>query len=107
MKLENIFKKIRIDNFKNKFFKILSKKRKLLLFVFFLFILIYAGYLWYGSVYNYSWDENKKQEYIKSKSGEDNSFDKVKFEKIVSEIERRKAEYQIPVGASRDIFGIE
>jgi uncharacterized membrane protein len=107
MELENIFKKMKIDNFKNNFFEMFSKKRMFLLSFLFLSVLVYSGYLWYTSIYNYSWDENKKQEYIKSKSNEENSFNKARFEKNISEIEKRKAEYLKPLETPRDIFGLE
>jgi len=106
MNLENILKKIKIDGVKNNFFARLSKKRMFLLSFLFLSVLTYSAYLWYTSICNYSWDEGKKQEYLKSKSDDENSFNKARFEKIIAEIEKRKVEYRKPVETSRDIFGL-
>ena len=78
MELGDIFKKIKNNNFKNKFFEALIKKRKFLFFLFFVLVLAYAGYLWYTSIYSYSCDESKKQSYIDSKSGKENFFNKNK-----------------------------
>lgn len=107
MKAENILKKIKVNKFKNEFCKMLNRNKRLVLFMLFLFIIIYSGFLWNSSVYNYSWDENKKQEYIKSKTSEDNFFNKTRFESIISKTEKRSANYQNPNETPRDIFGIK
>ncbi len=105
--MKNIFNKTKLDNLKNGFFQMLTKRRKLLLFLVLVLVLAYSGYLWYAAVYNYSWNENKKQEYIKSKTNEEIFFNRTKFEEVISKTEKRKAEYQNTAEVPRDIFGIE
>jgi anionic cell wall polymer biosynthesis LytR-Cps2A-Psr (LCP) family protein len=101
-----LIKKI-INNLKNNLLEIFEKKGKFLFFLLLFLVFVCSGLAWYFFVYNYSWDEGKKQDYIKSKSNEEIFFNKSKFDDVVLEIERRKTEYQKTFDVPRDIFGIE
>lgn len=107
MDIEDVLKKINIGELKEKFFSIFYGKGKIFLLTMFLLCLVYCGYLSYTFIYNSSWNEDKKQEYINSKSNDDVFFNRSKFEGVISNIEKRKTEYQNSIEVSRDIFGLK
>jgi hypothetical protein len=94
-------------NFSDWCLDFLLKKNRIFLAIFSLAILSYYAYLWYGYIYNPSWSENKKQEYIESKKEENIVFDKKSFDKVMAEIENRKINFQKPVENVPDIFSLE
>jgi hypothetical protein len=70
-----------------------------------LVMLIYCFYLWYVYIANPHWSDSQKQEYIKTKQGQ-TVFDQKKFDAIISEIGRRKSEYDKTEHAP-DIFRLK
>ena len=105
--MKEFLEKLKLVEFRDRFFSLLVKKNGFLLFIFFLLVLAYSAYLWYSTAYNYSWDENKKLEYIQSKSTGENFFSKARFDNVVHKTEKRKTEYQNQIENPRDIFGVE
>ncbi|MFA5993652.1 MAG: hypothetical protein WC823_01685 [Parcubacteria group bacterium] len=81
---------------------IMHKSSLILLGVSFLF-LAYCALIWYQNVYNYAWDEVKKQEYMNNKNAGTN-LNRVKFEKALKDTEKRREEYQKNVENIKDIF---
>ena len=69
----------------------------------FLLVIGYSTYLWYIYAFNPSWSESKKQEYIKTKQ-KDASFDKDRFDSVISEIKQRKLNSQKNIADTPDIF---
>ena len=72
-----------------------------------LVILSFCAYLWYNYLYNPSWSESRKQEYIESRKEESVVFDKKNFDKIIGEIKNRKDYFQKPVENIPDIFSLK
>jgi hypothetical protein len=74
-----------------------------ILFLIFTIFLGYCGYIWYSYVYKYQWDDAKKQAYINTQKSSV-AFDQEKFEKVLSEIKTRQAEYDRVVDNQKNIF---
>jgi hypothetical protein len=83
----------------------LSGKIKNILFLLFFGLSFYCGYIWYTYVYNPSWSEEKKTEYLKTKDKEV-TFNRKKFQDIVEKEKKRGEEYQKKIDQTNDIFRI-
>ncbi|MCX6763308.1 MAG: hypothetical protein NTZ97_01050 [Candidatus Moranbacteria bacterium] len=100
---------IQLDKIKNLFKNLpifIRKRRKLILFSIFLLLLGCSAYQWYRYVYNFGWSEAKKQEYINSKE-KMTTFDEEKFNQVIQEIEKRKAEEKIKIENIPNIFNLK
>ena len=77
-------------------------------FIFLLFFILsgYCGYIWYIYVYNPQWSEEKKADYLKTKDKEI-TFNRDKFQIIVTEEKRRAEEYKKNIQMEKDIFKID
>ena len=84
----------------------LKEKNKWILFFIFLFFMGYCVYLWHSYVYNPKWSESRKQEYISTKEREV-IFKKDKFDSVISEIKKRKENYQKSAENTPDIFKLK
>lgn len=74
-----------------------------------LFILIlfgYCGYFWKTYVRDYSWGEERKQEYIKSKEN-GVAFNRDDFNEMLKKAGERKREYDRNIEDVTDIFRIK
>ncbi|EKE11209.1 MAG: hypothetical protein ACD_15C00125G0012 [uncultured bacterium] len=93
-------------NYKDLYAKIagfvVHKSSIVLLFIGILF-LGYCIHVWYQNVYSYEWDEVKKQDYMNNKNAGTN-LNRVKFEKVLEDIERRKGEYEKNMDDAEDFF---
>jgi len=69
-------------------------------------LLGYFGYLWYAYVTNPQWSDSQKQEYISTKESAI-SFDQKGFDSVISEIEKRKNEYDNKASGVTDIFRLK
>jgi hypothetical protein len=85
----------------------LLKRNRVVLIIFSLILLGYCVYLWYSFIYNPSWSEGRKQEYIESRKEESVVFDKNNFNKVISETENRKNNFQKSAENIPDIFSLE
>lgn len=63
----------------------------------------YCVFMWYENIHSYAWDEVKKQEYMNNKNAGTN-LNRVKFEKVLKDIEKRKEEYPKNMENMKDIF---
>jgi hypothetical protein len=78
-------------------------------FILFMIGFIFLGYvvlIWYQNIYKYEWDEVKKQEYMNNKNAGTN-LNRVKFEKALKDIERRRELYDKNMENMKDIFKLE
>ncbi|MDD5464516.1 MAG: hypothetical protein PHP62_05180 [Candidatus Moranbacteria bacterium] len=82
------------------------RKEAYFLFLIFAILLGYCGYLWYGFVYQYQWDEAKRIEYMNTKKA-GVFFDKNKFERVLNGINARQDEYQKEAEVKKDIFKLK
>lgn len=75
------------------------------LFVFLMAIVVcvFCVYIWHSYIYNFKWDEDRKQEYIKSKEKEV-IFNRSRFEEAVKEFQIRQDEFEKMVEIKQDIF---
>lgn len=71
-----------------------------------LLLLGYFGYLWYVYVANPRWSDSQKQEYISTKESAI-SFSQKGFDSVISEIEKRKNEYDNKINDVPDIFRLK
>jgi len=78
----------------------------LTLFLIFLILVAYVGFLWYRYAYDYRWSEARKQEYVSSKN-ELNDFNKAKFDKVLGDINARNEAYQKNMEGAKDIFRLK
>lgn len=85
----------------------LLKRNRIVLIIFSLALFGYCAYLWYGFIYNPGWSESKKQKYIESRKEESVVFDENGFNKVISETENRKNNFQKSVENIPDIFSLE
>jgi len=104
--LEKIKDLLKNKSFLKRILDFSARQGQWMLFLFFLALLGYCGYLWKMYVSDYSWSEEKKLEYIKSK-GSEVFLDENKFEKIFQESEARKIEYEKTVENISDIFRLK
>jgi hypothetical protein len=88
--------------FKKIAYRVVRKSSIIILFIGIAF-LGYSAYIWYQKVYAYGWDELKKQEYMNNKNAGTN-LNRVKFEKTLKEIERRRGEYDKNIENIKDVF---
>jgi hypothetical protein len=106
VELKNLHEGINLNKLSKKVGHLIVRGEGYVLLLIFAIFLGYCGYLWYGYVYDYQWDDAKKQEYINTqKSGV--NFNQEKFEKVLGEITARQAEYAKEVEARRDIFNVK
>jgi ammonia channel protein AmtB len=85
---------------------LLEKNRLAMLIISFIAV-GFCAYLWYSYIYNPSWSESRKQEYIESRKEESVVFDKNNFNKVISETENRKNNFQKSTENIPDIFSLE
>ncbi len=76
---------------------------KLFFTVLFFVIMAFGGYLWYASLYNYSWDEEQKQAYMEKTFTETNLKEK-EFSRLLETLKTRQTEHQNPLNISRNLF---
>ena len=99
--------KLKLDfNHKNLFKKIVNlfvHKSSLILLGIGLVFLGYCVFVWYKNIYRYEWDEVRKQDYMNNKNAGTN-LNRVKFEKVLKDIERRKEESGKNMEDVKDIF---
>jgi hypothetical protein len=69
-------------------------------------LLGYLGFLWYAYVTNPQWSETQKQEYISTRESAI-SFDQKGFNSVISEIEKRKSDYDNRINDVPDIFRLK
>lgn len=74
--------------------------------IFFLALLGYCACLWYNSIIDPRWSENRKQAYISARQNPV-IFNKDKFDAVIEEIEGRKNEYQKNIEGVADIFRLK
>jgi hypothetical protein len=79
------------------------RRSSLILFGIGFIFLGYCVYMWYQNVYNYEWDEVKKQDYMNNKNA-GTSLNRVKFERALADIARRKEIYGKNLENMKDIF---
>lgn len=85
----------------------LLKENRIFLLIFSLALLGYCAYLGYNYLYQPSWSEARKQEYIESRQEENIVFNKNKFDRVVAELEKRKTNFQKSVENIPDIFSLK
>jgi hypothetical protein len=85
----------------------LLKKNRIFLVIISVAIFGYCAYLWYNYLYQPGWSEAQKQAYIESRQEEKVVFNKNKFNKVISELENRKNNFQKSVENIPDIFSLE
>ena len=107
MKLDGILKKLKTAKFKEIISKIFLGRSKFFILLLAFLLLAYCEYSWYFYFYNSSWNNDKKQEYAKTKSDRTVFFNEEKFQKIVNKIEERKNKYQNTLEVTRDIFNLK
>jgi len=100
------FKKINFKGFFFKIFSIIEKMRVLIFFILLFASIFYSGWIFYKYVKNYKWNEAQKQEYLNTKEKEV-VFEEDKFNRVVSEVEARKAKSQSNINDVNDIFRIK
>jgi len=71
----------------------LKEKSGWILSLIFALVIGYSVYLWYAYAFNSTWDDAKKEEYIKTKQ-RDANFDKDRFNSVIGEVRQRKSNYQ-------------
>ncbi len=76
---------------------------KLFFTLLFFIIVALGGYLWYVSLYNYSWDEAQKQAYMEKTFTETNLKEK-EFSRLLEILKTQVAEHQNPLTISRNLF---
>ena len=76
---------------------------KLLFTVLFFAVSGFGAYLWYGSLYHYTWDENQKQVYMEKTFTETNLKEK-EFSHLLEILKVRVTEQQNPLTISRNLF---
>lgn len=103
MQFEDIKNRIKEKHFFKKFAVFLAQKNQWFLLVAALGLLGYCGYLWNKHLYNSQWSESEKQRYIQDKERKV-VFDRREFDKVISEMESRKEEYQRNIDDLEDIF---
>jgi hypothetical protein len=69
-------------------------------------LLGYFGFLWYLYVANPEWSDSRKQEYISTRENAV-SFDQKRFDLVISEVEKRKNEYENKIDDVPDIFRLK
>lgn len=95
--------KIRSVNYSESFFNFLGGKNRWIIFTLLLGLTVFSGYVWYRYQYNPGWSREQKEAYINSKEKEI-VLDEEKFNKIVMQQEKRKAEYGQKIENLEDIF---
>jgi hypothetical protein len=98
--------KIKWQSFKGGFYVFLEKRVKWILFTLLLSLVLFGGWVWYGSVYRADWSEAEKQTYIQAK-GRGTLFNKERFDELVSEKETRAKAYQEEPSNPEDMFRLK
>lgn len=80
-----------------------NKNYKIMFSLFFGAVLIFGGYVWYRSLYQSAWDDQKRSEYETAKN---NSvvFRENDFKSSLEIYKKRKEEFEKPSENIRDIF---
>jgi len=102
---------IKIKGFKNLDFKFFgenlavfwNRNYKIFLGLFFVFIFLYGGYVWYTSLFKAAWGDEKISEYKASKEKEV-SFQENTFEDALEIVDKRKEKYEGNYVNVKDIF---
>ncbi len=76
---------------------------KLLFTVLFFAVSAFGAYLWYASLYAYTWDENQKQVYMEKTFTETNLKEK-EISRLLEILKVRVTEQQNPLNISRNLF---
>ncbi|HBO16540.1 MAG: hypothetical protein UR69_C0002G0097 [Candidatus Moranbacteria bacterium GW2011_GWE2_35_2-] len=102
MNIESI-KKINFKNKAKNLFSIWEKYNNMIFIVFFCVLSTYGAFLIYQSLYDSTWNENQKKEYILSQQKNIN-FNEGKLMEIIDETNRKRNEYEKNVFLGKDIF---
>jgi hypothetical protein len=102
-KWKKYWEKIRSADYAGWFFSFLGKKSRWIIFLSFLSIVAFCGYIWYSYIYNPGWSSGQKKAYMDTKE-KGITLDKSKFDSVVSYQENRKAEYEKKLENLEDIF---
>ncbi|MEI6587999.1 MAG: hypothetical protein WCO05_03565 [Candidatus Moraniibacteriota bacterium] len=106
LNLKNIKKDIASGALWGRVGKFFSGNVKLFVFILFFILSGYCVYVWYSCVYDYSWSEDRKSEYLKTKDKEV-TFNRKKFQEIVEKEQKKEEEYDKKIVVEKDIFGIK
>ncbi len=104
--MDNPIKKINLGNInfaKEGIYKWWQKYQWLIFGIIFLIIIATGAFYWYFSLYKFSWDENRKKEYLEKQSQQVN-LEEEKFKKVIEEFEKRKRMFQSEPPIVKDIF---
>ncbi|KKR21687.1 MAG: hypothetical protein UT50_C0005G0021 [Candidatus Moranbacteria bacterium GW2011_GWA2_39_41] len=104
--LKNLQGGINLNDLPKKLGKFVIRREMYILLAILVLIIGYCGYLWYGYVYKYQWDDMRKQDYMNTKKASA-TFDKKKFDRVLNDITIRKDEYQKAVETKNDIFKLK
>lgn len=102
MNIESI-KKINFKNKARKLFSIWERYNNIIFIIFFCALSTYGAFLIYQSLYDSTWNENQKKEYILSQQ-KNIRFNEGKLMEIISETNRKRNEYEKKVFLGKDIF---
>ncbi|OGI17309.1 MAG: hypothetical protein A2Z52_02900 [Candidatus Moranbacteria bacterium RBG_19FT_COMBO_42_6] len=81
----------------------LKEKSGWILSLIFALVIGYSVYLWYIYAFNPTWDDAKKEEYIKTKQSDAN-FNEDMFSAVIGEVRQRKSNYQKSLNNVPNIF---
>lgn len=76
---------------------------KVFLFVVFLIVLGFGGWVWYDSLYGYSWNEQEKKDFIDSYVKE-TKFKETGFNDVIKRMKERASEHETNPQVKRNIF---
>ena len=79
---------------------------KKVVFLLFFGAAFYCGFIWYSYVYNPQWSAEKEAVYLKTKDKEV-TFNRKKFQDIITKEKNRADEYAKPIGEVDDIFRLK
>lgn len=94
-----------LKEFFNRSKRSVSAKTAWLFMLIILAIFGYLIYIWYFFVFNLSWGDENREEYMRQKDQEV-ILDSSRLEKILSESERKKESFPEEVVVGKDIFGL-
>lgn len=76
---------------------------KLTFTVLFFVVVAYGGYVWYSSLYHYTWSDGEKKAFADKTFTETNLKEK-EFSKLLEMLKKRTEDHQNPLTISRNIF---
>jgi len=82
------------------------RKRQWIIISVALVLLAFAGYLWYAYIIKPQWSDSQKQAYINTKTNEA-VFNQTKFDSVISDIAKRKSDYNNDPASPPDIFNLK